>query len=106
MAFFGLDLFIGGVITAIPVVTGVAEGVSYQKKMNAEAADETKMVKCYLDAFCETTSDQANEVNGFTVVLKHDKVDDFIQQQSWVASDFSTRSGSFPKTMPPDDRSR
>jgi hypothetical protein len=78
MAFFGLDLFIGGVITAIPVVTGVAEGVSYQKKMNAEAADETKMAKCYLDAFCETTDAKASEVNGCTVVLKHDKVQNSI----------------------------
>jgi hypothetical protein len=74
MAFFGLDLFIGGCITAIPVVTGIAQGVSHQKKMNAEAANETRMVKCYLDVFCETTCAKANEIKDCTVILKHDKV--------------------------------
>ncbi|KAF2428746.1 hypothetical protein EJ08DRAFT_568377, partial [Tothia fuscella] len=56
-------------ITGIPVVTGVAEGVSEQKKVNAEAASETRMVKFYMDAFCES-----KEIDGMMVVLKHDKV--------------------------------
>jgi hypothetical protein len=69
MAFVALGVFYGGVITGIPVVTGVAEGVQHQKEANAEAANETRMVKFYMDAFCDS-----DEVNGMMVVLKHDKV--------------------------------
>jgi hypothetical protein len=69
MALAALGVFYGGVITGIPVVTGVAEGVSEQKKVNAEAANETRMVKFYMDAFCDN-----DEINGMMVVLKHDKV--------------------------------
>jgi len=50
-------------------VTGVAEGVDYQKKINAEASNETRMVKFYMDVFCD-----AKEISGCTIVLKHDKV--------------------------------
>lgn len=69
MALAALGVFYGGVITGIPVVTGVAEGVAEQKKVNAEAANETRMVKFYMDAFCDS-----DEINGMMVVLKHDKV--------------------------------
>jgi len=69
MAFVALGVFYGGVITGIPVVTGVAEGVHHQKEANAEAANETRMVKFYMDAFCDS-----DEINGMMVVLKHDKV--------------------------------
>ncbi|OCK75656.1 hypothetical protein K432DRAFT_308023 [Lepidopterella palustris CBS 459.81] len=69
-----LGLFLGGCITAIPVVTGVAEGVSHQKKQNEEAANETRMVKFNLDVFCAANSSRKGEVNGGIVVLRHDKV--------------------------------
>lgn len=59
MAFLGLGVFFGGVIVGIPVVTGVAEGVSHQKKQNEEAANETRMVKFYID--CECEDDEKNE---------------------------------------------
>jgi hypothetical protein len=72
MAWFGLGVFYGGVITAIPVVTAVSESVSEQKKVNAEAANETRMSKFYIDIFCE--GDTKNEVHGGMIVLKHDKV--------------------------------
>jgi hypothetical protein len=69
MALVALGVFFGGVITGIPVVTGVAEGVQHQKEANAEAANETRMVKFYMDAFCDS-----DEINGMIVVLKHNKV--------------------------------
>jgi uncharacterized protein (DUF1501 family) len=69
MALVALGVFYGGVITGIPVVTGVAEGVQHQKEANAEAANETRMVKFYMDAFCDS-----DEINGMIVVLKYDKV--------------------------------
>lgn len=74
MAWLGLGVFYTGVIVGIPVTTGVAEGVHHQKKVNAEAAQETRMAKFYLDAFCEETSSSSKEVNGSMVVLKDNKV--------------------------------
>ena len=74
MAWLGLGVFYTGVIVGVPVVTGVAEGVDHQKKVNAEAAQETRMAKFYLDVFCEETSPHSKEVNGAMVVLKHGKV--------------------------------
>lgn len=74
MAFVGLGVFYGGVIVGIPVVTGVAEGVAEQKKVNAEAASETRMVKSYLDVFCEAPSPKKKEIHGGIIVLKHNKV--------------------------------
>jgi len=74
MAWLGLGVFYTGVIVGVPVVTGVAEGVHHQKKINEEAAQETRMVKFYLDAFCEETSQSSKEVNRTMMVLKHGKV--------------------------------
>jgi hypothetical protein len=42
--------------------------------MNAEAASETRMVKSYLDIFCENTSPKAKGIGDSMVVLKHDKI--------------------------------
>lgn len=69
-----LGLFLGGCVTAIPVVTGIAEGVSHQKKQNEEAANETRMVKFNLDVFCAAKSPSRDEVHGSIVVLRNDKV--------------------------------
>ncbi|KAF2469082.1 uncharacterized protein BDR25DRAFT_264253 [Lindgomyces ingoldianus] len=69
-----LGLFIGGVVTAIPVVTGVAEGVSYQKQQNEEAANETRMIKFNMNVSCESDDELVDEVDQGIVVLRHDKV--------------------------------
>lgn len=74
MAFLGMGVFYGGVIVGVPVVTGVAEGVSHQKKMNEEAADNERMIKFYLDVFCEANHSKAKEIAGGMIVLKHNKV--------------------------------
>ena len=76
MATLGLGVFFGGVITGVPVVTGVAEGVSHQKKVNEEAADNTRMVKfCielqYIDRHCDIDRDGSDKD---IVVLKDNKV--------------------------------
>jgi hypothetical protein len=70
MALVALGLFYGGIITGIPVVTGVAEGVSHQKKMNEEAANETRMDKFYMDLDCQSASFLKNHI----IVLAKDKV--------------------------------
>ena len=69
-----LGLFLGGCITAIPVVTGVAEGVSHQKKQNEEAANETRMIKFNLHVSCDADKDFADEVDNGILVLRHNKV--------------------------------
>lgn len=74
MAFVPLGVFIGGVITAIPVVTGVAEGVAEQKKQNEEAANETRMVKFNVLVECDSSDELAHEVKGGIAVLRHNKV--------------------------------
>ncbi|KAK8204951.1 hypothetical protein IWZ01DRAFT_81904 [Phyllosticta capitalensis] len=72
MAAFGLGVFYGGVITGIPVVTGVAEGVHHQKEQNKEAANETRMIKFYIDVYCQAKSSKAGEVDGGVVVVHRD----------------------------------
>jgi hypothetical protein len=69
-----LGLFLGGCIVAIPVVTGVAEGVSEQKKQNEEANNETRMIKFNLEAFCGAGSPSIQQIHGTIVVLRHNKV--------------------------------
>ena len=74
MAALGLGVFLGGVVVAIPVVTGVAEGVEHQKKQNEEAANQTRMIKFNMLTSCDTDDDLADEVDEGIVVLRHDKV--------------------------------
>lgn len=61
-------------MVAIPVVTGVAEGVEYQKKQNEEAANETRMIKFNAIAECESDEYFADEVDDGILVVRHDKV--------------------------------
>ncbi|KAF2815894.1 uncharacterized protein BDZ99DRAFT_484715 [Mytilinidion resinicola] len=68
-----LGLFLGGCIVAIPVVTGVAEGVSEQKKQNEEANNEERMIKFNLEVFCGARSPSKDQVHGTIVVLRHNK---------------------------------
>lgn len=74
MAALGLGLFLGGAVTAIPVVTGVAEGVSHQKKQNEEAANQTRMIKFNILVSCDSDDDLAEEVDKGILILRHDKV--------------------------------
>lgn len=67
-------MFLGGVVIAIPVVTGVAEGVEHQKKQNEEAANQTRMIKFNMLTSCDADDDLADEVDEGIVVLRHDKV--------------------------------
>ena len=69
-----LGLFLGGCVVAIPVVTGIAQGVEYQKKQNEEAANETRMIKFNLLVHCDSKDPIAKEeVDHGTVILRHDK---------------------------------
>lgn len=74
MAFLGMGIFYGGVITGIPVVTGVAEGVHHQKEQNKEAANETRMVKFYIDVFCGAKSGKRDEIDKGVIVLHKERV--------------------------------
>lgn len=74
MASLGLGLFLGGSVVAIPVVTGIAEGVEHQKKQNEEAANETRMTKFNALVTCDSKAEFADEVDKGIVVLRHNKV--------------------------------
>ena len=69
-----LGIFLGGIVTAIPVVTGVAEGVEFQKKQNEEAANETRMIKFNILTACDADDDLAEEVDKGIAIVRHDKV--------------------------------
>lgn len=69
-----IGIFLGGCVVAIPVVTGVAQGVEHQKKQNEEAANETRMWKFNALVSCDDPDEIAqDELNNGIVVLRHDK---------------------------------
>jgi hypothetical protein len=74
MASVALGFFLGGCVVAIPVVTGIAEGVEHQKKQNEEAQNETRMVKFNALVTCDTKDEFADEINNGILVVRHDKV--------------------------------
>ena len=57
--------------TGISVVTGVAQGVSEQKKQNADSSNQTRMLKFHVDAWDD--SKQRN-LHNYIVTLRNDKV--------------------------------
>ena len=61
-------------ITAIPVVTGVAQGFSAQNHREKEKEDSKRMSKFYLDVYCEAKSRKAKETHGKRAVLRDGKV--------------------------------
>lgn len=56
--------------TAISVVTGVAQGVSEQKKQNADASNQVRMLKFHVDI----SADPSSTVDNYIVTLHSDKV--------------------------------
>ena len=48
--------------TGISVTTGVAQGVSEQKKANADASNQTRMLKFHLDVWVESSSTHSKTV--------------------------------------------
>ncbi|KAI4676314.1 uncharacterized protein J4E88_007228 [Alternaria novae-zelandiae] len=70
-----LSIFLGGCVVAIPVVTGVAQGVEHQKKQNEEAANESRMWKFNCLVACDDPDPIAKEeIDNGILVVRHDKV--------------------------------
>ena len=61
-------------ITAIPTVTGVAMGVSEQRKANERKNDERRMAKFNIDVVAPPQEEPDDEVQGLRVVLRDFKV--------------------------------
>ncbi|KAJ6031725.1 hypothetical protein N7540_002457 [Penicillium herquei] len=61
-------------LSSIPTVTGVAFGVSEQRKSNQRKEDARRMVKFHIDAVCDGDTDDDRDVNGRRVVVRNDKV--------------------------------
>ena len=60
--------------SASPLSPEFQRALSHQKKVNSEANDDVRMVKFFLDVFCENDGYKSKEVSGGMIVLKHDKV--------------------------------
>jgi hypothetical protein len=70
-----LGIFLGGCVIAIPVVTGVAQGVEHQKKQNEEAANESRMWKFNCLVSCDADDEIAHEeLNNAILVVRHEKI--------------------------------
>lgn len=61
-------------LSSIPSVTGVAFGVSEQRKSNQRREDARRMVKFNIDAQCNGDTDDDREVHGRRVVVRNEKV--------------------------------
>ncbi|KAJ5259262.1 hypothetical protein N7478_012243 [Penicillium angulare] len=61
-------------LASIPTTTGVAFGVSEQRKSNQRKEDARRMLKFNIDAVCEGDTDDDRDVNGRRVVVRNDKV--------------------------------
>ena len=60
--------------TGISVTTGVAQGVSEQKKQNADASNEERMLKFHLDVACENPAKVKSELAECMVTLRDKKL--------------------------------
>lgn len=62
--------------TGIAVTTGVAQGVSEQKKQNADAANQTRMLKFHVDVWVDAKlrKGKGAELNNTIVTLREDKL--------------------------------
>lgn len=61
-------------LASIPVVTGVAEGISHQRSAIERLKDEKRMSKFYIDIYCDAPSSKTKFVHGRRVVLRDDKL--------------------------------
>lgn len=61
-------------LTSIPTVTGVAFGVSEQRKSNQRKEDARRMVKFNIEAQSEGDTDDDRDVHGRRIVVRNDKV--------------------------------
>lgn len=68
--------------TGVSVVTGVAQGVSEQKKQNADASNQTRMLKFHLDVYLDPSARKSDtkHLHGGIVTLHDDKL--WIEQKS------------------------
>jgi hypothetical protein len=62
--------------TGVSVVTGVAQGVSEQRKQNADASNQTRMLKFHVDVWVDPAQRKGRgaDLNNNIVTLRKDKV--------------------------------
>lgn len=61
-------------LASIPVVTGVAEGISHQSAAVERLKDAKRMAKFYIDVYCDAASSKTKYVHGRRVVLRDGKL--------------------------------
>jgi len=64
----------------VATVTGVAEGVSHQRKVNEEMNNDSRQLKFHIDVAVEGTKTHSVGVDGGIVIMKGDKV--WIEQKN------------------------
>ena len=62
--------------TGIAVTTGVAQGVSEQKKQNADSSNQVRMLKFHADVWVDPSvrKGRGAELNGYIITLRKDKL--------------------------------
>lgn len=72
--------------TGISVVTGVAQGVSEQQKRNADASNQTRMLKFHVDVWVDPKQRKGKgaELNDTILTLRNDKV--WVEAKSPITS--------------------
>jgi hypothetical protein len=66
-------------ITAIPTVTGVAMGVSEQRKANERKMDARRMARFNIDIETSGETQEEDEIRGKRIVLRDNKVHILVQ---------------------------
>jgi hypothetical protein len=68
-------------LTSIPTTTGVAFGISEQRKANQRKEDARRMAKFNIDVECDGETDDDRDVNGRRLVVRNDKVCSYTLQR-------------------------
>lgn len=94
--------------TGISVVTGVAQGVNEQKKANADASNQVRMLKFHVDVFIDPKQRKGRgaELHNYIVTLYNDKL--WIEPQNsttgWPVNSSHHPFTGFYIAYPDDDR--
>jgi len=93
--------------TSIGVVTGVAQGVSEQRRVNADAANQTRMIKFHIDVYVDPKARKGRgaDLHNNIITLHDDKL--WVEPKSsvtgWPKSDYHPFTG-FYLAYPDDER--
>jgi hypothetical protein len=65
------------ILTAIPTVTGVAQGISQQRAQTQRKVDQRRLKRFNISIHCDASSSKAKEIHGGQLVLR--------DERTWIA---------------------